>query len=81
MLYDEPEFAPWDGRRVPVTLVGGYLGAGKTTIINDLLARTTRPIAVLVNDVGSINIDAALVARHSGDTIELLRKEIGLQTN
>ena len=32
-------FAPWDGRRVPVTLLGGYLGAGKTTVLNELLAR------------------------------------------
>ena len=38
-------FAPWDGRRVPVTLLGGYLGAGKTTVLNELLARTDRPIA------------------------------------
>ena len=64
-------FAPWDGRRVPVTLIGGYLGAGKTTIINRLLARTDRPIAVLVNDVGSINIDRSLIARRNADAVEL----------
>ncbi len=62
MAYQEPEFLPWDGRRVPLTFVAGYLGAGKTTAINELLAVTDRPIAVLVNDVGEINIDAALTA-------------------
>ncbi|MEM7139997.1 MAG: GTP-binding protein [Actinomycetota bacterium] len=69
---DTPEvIAPWDGRRVPVTLLGGYLGAGKTTVINAVLAKTDRPIAVLVNDVGSVNVDASLVRRRHGDTIEL----------
>ena len=61
MAYAEPEFLPWDGRRVPITFVAGYLGAGKTTAINEVLAEADRPIAVIVNDVGSINIDAALI--------------------
>lgn len=69
--YREPEFLPWDGRRVPITFVGGYLGAGKTTAINDLLASTDRPIAVIVNDVGAVNIDARLIRQRHGDTIEL----------
>ena len=71
MSYQEPEFLPWDGRRVPLTFVAGYLGAGKTTLINHLLKNADRPIAVIVNDVGEINIDARLIRKHSGDTIEL----------
>ncbi len=70
MRFQEPEFLPWDGRRVPVTLLGGYLGAGKTTIINELLARTTKPIAILVNDAGAVNVDAKLIRRRDRDTIE-----------
>lgn len=71
MAYQEPEFMPWDGRRVPLTFVAGYLGAGKTTLINRLLKDADRPVAVIVNDVGKINIDARLIRKHSGDTIEL----------
>jgi G3E family GTPase len=71
VAYQEPEFLPWDGRRVPITFVGGYLGAGKTTVINEVIAHADRPIAVIVNDVGSINIDAKLIRKRHGDMIEV----------
>ncbi len=57
---------------IPVTVIGGYLGAGKTTAINALLAGGHgRRLAVLVNDFGAVNIDAELIVSHDGDTIAL----------
>ena len=57
--------------RIPVLVIGGYLGAGKTTLINQILQNATQRIAVVVNDFGSVNIDAALIAEKHDDTIEL----------
>ena len=40
-----------------VSVIGGYLGAGKTTLVNHVLHNASERIAVLVNDFGDINID------------------------
>ena len=53
----------------PITLIGGYLGAGKTTLINRLLKNDLLPsqTAILVNDFGDINIDEHLISSASQD--------------
>ena len=57
---------------IPVTLIGGYLGAGKTTLVNHLLRNANgRRLAVLVNEFGELAIDADLIVAREGNLISI----------
>ena len=68
-LKSEPSGA---SQAVPITVLTGFLGAGKTTLLNRILnGDHGLRVAILVNDFGSINIDADLVVGVESDVISL----------
>ncbi|MFD7720225.1 CobW family GTP-binding protein [Streptomyces sp. NPDC059814] len=64
--------SPPRGRQIPVIVLAGFLGSGKTTLLNHLLRhRAGNRIGVIVNDFGSIEIDAMTVSGQVGSTVSL----------
>ena len=57
-------------KKKPVVLITGYLGSGKTTLLNNLLKQETRRVALIVNDMGSINVDAEILKKEGANVAE-----------
>ncbi|MCT1615050.1 GTP-binding protein [Kocuria indica] len=56
---------------LPVLILTGYLGSGKTTVLNHFLATGGARIGVIINDFGDVNVDAALVAGHVAEPVSI----------
>jgi len=72
-------FASQSQLTVPVTVLSGFLGAGKTTLMNHILAEKEPALrtAVLVNDMADINVDADLVRNAGGESDGMVQLENG----
>ena len=54
----------------PVILITGYLGSGKTTLLNNILKQEKRKVALIVNDMGCINVDAEILKKNGSNVAE-----------
>ncbi len=66
-------------REVPIVIITGYLGSGKTTLMQNILKQEKRKIALIVNDMGSINIDASILNKTGNQVahIEMVEMQNG----
>ncbi len=66
-------------RELPIVIITGYLGSGKTTLMQNILKQEKRKIALIVNDMGSINIDASILNKTGNQVaqVEMVQMQNG----
>ncbi|WP_221091001.1 CobW family GTP-binding protein [Deinococcus aquaedulcis] len=62
---------PQTDQRIPVVVIGGFLGAGKTTLVNHLIRSLPHRLGVIVNEFGAAGVDGSLIERLQDDVTEL----------
>src|SRR5690606_18333235 len=61
--------------KTPITILNGYLGSGKTTLLNHLLNNQDGyKVAIIVNDLGEVNIDARLIEK--GTEVSMMEEQM-----
>ena len=61
------------GNEIPVTIVTGFLGSGKTTLLNRMLTESHgKKIAVVLNEIGDVNLDSELVVQTLGEELKVM---------
>jgi len=74
---DDDGYIP-DSQKTPVTIVTGFLGAGKTTLVNYILSeKHGKKIAVIENEFGEVNIDTSLVAENLKEKEDVISMDNG----
>ncbi len=70
-MNQSPSGSPTRDPRIPIIVIGGFLGAGKTTLVNHLIRSLSHRLGVIVNEFGQAGVDGSLIEQLQDDVTEL----------